>query len=237
MTIHYSCIARGTTVLCSKDSGNGNFSDTLRSMLPNIPTQTDGKKTYTSNNYEFHCLIENGIVFICVTENGISKQQPYGFLSEIKRRFQSGALANRADTAGQGELDRDFDFVLVQQMQKFSQPGAGGSGAVAAVQAQVDEVKGVMSQNIERVLQRGDKLEDLMDKTEELEAGAATFQRTARKIQKRYWWRNKKMTLILVCVGLVAITVIVLIILFSTHVLPPKSDDSSSSNQATTKQP
>ncbi|CAG5131389.1 unnamed protein product [Candidula unifasciata] len=235
MTIHYSCIARGTTVLCSQETGSGNFSETLRSMLPNIPVQTDGKKTYTSNNYDFHCLIENGILYICATENGISKQQPYGFLNEIKRRFQSGALANRADTAGHGELDRDFDFVLTQQMQKFSQPGSGSSGAVAAVQAQVDEVKGVMSQNIERVLQRGDKLEDLMDKTEELEAGAATFQRTARKIQKRYWWRNKKMTLILVCVGLIAIIIIVLIILFSTHVLPPKSDDSGS--QATTKTP
>lgn len=46
---------------------------------------------------------------------------------------------------------------------------------MAAVQAQVDEVKGVMSQNIERVLQRGDKLEDLMDKTEELEAGVSNL--------------------------------------------------------------
>lgn len=41
------------------------------------------------------------------------------------------------------------------------------------LQSQVDEVKGVMTQNIERVLERGDRLEDLMDKTEELEAGVS----------------------------------------------------------------
>lgn len=35
---------------------------------------------------------------------------------QIKRRFQAGAVTNRADTAGQGELDRDFNFVLSQQM-------------------------------------------------------------------------------------------------------------------------
>uniref|UniRef100_A0A0B6Y7B5 Vesicle-associated membrane protein 7 n=1 Tax=Arion vulgaris TaxID=1028688 RepID=A0A0B6Y7B5_9EUPU len=186
-------------------------------------------------SYEFHCLTEDGILFVCATESSVAKQQPYGFLSEIKRRFQNGTVYNRAETAGYGELDKDFGFVMSQQMQKFSQPGAGNSGSVAAVQAQVDEVKGVMSQNIERVLQRGDRLEDLMDKTEELEAGAASFQRTARKIKTRYWWRNKKMTLILICVGLIVILVIVLIILFSTHVLPVKDDDKKDTSATTPK--
>ncbi|XP_059139592.1 vesicle-associated membrane protein 7-like [Physella acuta] len=224
MTIQYGCIARGTSVLCS--SGPGNFTETVLSMLPNIPP-IDGKKTYTSNNYEFHCLIENGLLYMCATNSGVNKQQPYGFLNEIKRRLQTDGLTGNAMTASSGGLDGEFSFVLSQLIKKYSQPGAGASSAVATVQAQVEEVKGVMSQNIERVLQRGDKLEDLMDKTEELEAGAASFQKTAKKIQKRYWWRNKKMTIILVIVALVVVLIITLIILFSTHVLPPKSDDDS----------
>ncbi|XP_005092540.1 vesicle-associated membrane protein 7 [Aplysia californica] len=225
MTILYSCVARGTTVLCSNQSGAGNFPETIQSMLPNIPSRSDGKKTYTSNNYEFHCLIENGMLFVCATNAGVSKQQPYGFLAEIKKRFQSGSLPGRAMTSEAGELDSEFDHVLSQQMQKYSQAGVGSNSAVAAVQKQVEEVKGVMSQNIERVLERGDRLEDLMDKTEELEAGAATFQRTSRKIQRRYFWKNKKMTIILACILLVVVLVIVLIILFSTGILPPDSDD------------
>ncbi|KAK3732248.1 hypothetical protein RRG08_030591 [Elysia crispata] len=236
MTIHFSCVARRTTVLCSSQTGSGNFNDIIDSMLPNLPGYSDGKRTYTSNNYDFHCLIENGILYVCATDSGVKKEQPYGFLAEIKRRFQSSSFASRAITAGPGDLDADFDFVLSQQMQKFSQPGAGKSSALATVQAQVEEVKGVMSQNIERVLQRGDKLEDLMDKAEDLEAGAATFQKTSKKIRKRYWWRSTKMTIILVCVVLVLILVITLIILFSTGVLPPSSggDDDKAK---TTKSP
>ena len=46
---------------------------------------------------------------------------------------------------------------------------AGGGGQVSRLQSQVDEVKGVMSQNIEKVMERGERLDDLMDKTEELE--------------------------------------------------------------------
>ena len=36
-----------------------------------------------------------------------------------------------------------------------------------------DRVKGVMTQNIEKVMERGDRLDDLMDKTEELEASVS----------------------------------------------------------------
>nr|KAG5692675.1 hypothetical protein BaRGS_028475 [Batillaria attramentaria] len=87
-----------------------------------------------------------------------------------------------------------FFFPKPKGAKNFSK---GGKDSVSRLQSQVDEVKDVMTQNIEKVMERGDRLDDLMDKTEELEASAANFQRTSRKIRKRYWWKNKKMTLIL----------------------------------------
>ncbi|GFS12374.1 vesicle-associated membrane protein 7 [Elysia marginata] len=180
MTILFSCVARRTTVLCSTQTGSANFNDIIDSMLPNLPGYSDGKRTYTSNNYDFHCLIENGLLYVCATDSGMKKEQPYGFLAEIKRRFQSSTLASRAITAGPGDLDADFDFVLSQQM-------------------------------------------------------AATFQKTSKKIRKRYWWRNTKMTIILVCVVVVLIIVITLIALFSTGVLPPSSGDDDDNTKTTAK--
>lgn len=41
------------------------------------------------------------------------------------------------------------------------------------LQSQVNEVKGVMTQNIDKILQRGDKLEDLVDKTNDLETSVS----------------------------------------------------------------
>ena len=42
---------------------------------------------------------------------------------------------------------------------------AQGSDKVKQVQQQVDEVKGIMHQNIEKVVERGDKIENLQEKT------------------------------------------------------------------------
>ena len=50
---------------------------------------------------------------------------------------------------------------------------------LSTLQAQVDEVKDVMTQNIEKVLERGERLDDLMDKTTDLEASVS------------FWWENK----------------------------------------------
>ena len=49
MTIQYSCIARGTVVLCSHQEQAGNFANTVSHMLPNISGASNGKTTYTSD--------------------------------------------------------------------------------------------------------------------------------------------------------------------------------------------
>lgn len=49
MTIIFSGIARGSVLLCSSQTGAGNFEDVMKSMLSNIPTSSDGKRTYTAH--------------------------------------------------------------------------------------------------------------------------------------------------------------------------------------------
>lgn len=57
--------------------------------------------------------------------------------------------------------------------EKYSRPGAGDQ--LSVLQAQVDDVTGIMTQNIERVLERGERLDDLMNKTEDLEASVSSI--------------------------------------------------------------
>jgi len=64
-------------------------------------------------------------------------------------------------------------------------PAAGGSGPADTgsddkakrVQNQVDEVIGIMHNNIEKVMARGEKLESLQSKTDDLQQGALQFKR------------------------------------------------------------
>jgi vesicle-associated membrane protein 7 len=208
----------------------------MMNVLPNISTTSDAKTSYTStNNVTFHVMIDGGLIYLCASESDNGKRQAYAFLNEIKRQFLSGSLAHRAHFAEEGELNRDFSPVLASQMERFSQEGSGDQ--ISTLQSQVEEVKGVMTQNIERVLERGQRLEDLMDKTNDLEAHAATFKKTSSRVQHRMWWRNTRWTIILIAVSILVVGIIIIIILFSTGVLPIKSSTTQTSTVAPTTPP
>ncbi|CAH1246883.1 vesicle-associated membrane protein 7-like [Branchiostoma lanceolatum] len=218
MAILYSCISRGTTVLADSTSASGNFREIVSGILPNIPTRNNTKTTYTVQNNKIHVVVENGIIYLCAADASFDSKRPFAFLQDVKQRFTSGSLASRAITASPFELNRDFQPILAEKMEQFSKPGAAGD-QLSMLQSQVNEVTGVMSQNIEKVLARGDRLDDLMEKTDDLEASADTFKKTARRVKKKYFWKNAKMMIILSVVVLVVLVILTLIILFSTGVI------------------
>uniref|UniRef100_A0A672I5E0 V-SNARE coiled-coil homology domain-containing protein n=1 Tax=Salarias fasciatus TaxID=181472 RepID=A0A672I5E0_SALFA len=55
------------------------------------------------------------------------------------------------------------------------------------VQGQVNEVKVILKDNINKVLERGDRLDDLIGKTDDL---ADSFQRTSTRVARKYWWKE-----------------------------------------------
>lgn len=81
---------------------------------------------------------------------------------------------------------------------------------IKRTQNQLDEVQGIMADNIEKVLTRGDELDSLQERSEDLEAGARLFRRSARRLRNNMWWKDKKMLAILLVILLVIIMIIVI---------------------------
>jgi vesicle-associated membrane protein 4 len=69
---------------------------------------------------------------------------------------------------------------MVNQMQKVQQ-----ASRAAIVQKEVQEVIGIMHTNIDKVVQRGEKLESLQNKTEELQQGALSFKKTSTQVKNQ----------------------------------------------------
>ncbi|XP_056425180.1 vesicle-associated membrane protein 8 [Hyla sarda] len=94
---------------------------------------------------------------------------------------------------------------------------APGPDRVRDLQSEVEGVKNIMSQNVERILARGENLDHLRNKTEDLEASSEHFKTTSQKVARKYWWKNAKMiAIICVIVGII----VLLIILLATGVIP-----------------
>ncbi|XP_052715575.1 vesicle-associated membrane protein 3-like isoform X3 [Crassostrea angulata] len=76
-------------------------------------------------------------------------------------------------------------------------------------QAQVDEVVDIMRVNVDKVLERDQKISELDDRADALQAGASQFEASAGKLKRKYWWKNCKMWLILIAIIVIIIIIIV----------------------------
>uniref|UniRef100_A0A8B9QP88 Vesicle associated membrane protein 4 n=1 Tax=Anas platyrhynchos TaxID=8839 RepID=A0A8B9QP88_ANAPL len=77
------------------------------------------------------------------------------------------------------------------------------------VQNQVDEVIDVMQENITKVIERGERLDDLQDKSESLSDNATAFSNRAKQLRRQMWWRGCKMKAIIALVVVVLLLVII----------------------------
>ncbi|XP_067950749.1 vesicle-associated membrane protein 3-like isoform X2 [Watersipora subatra] len=64
-------------------------------------------------------------------------------------------------------------------------------------QAQVNEVVDIMRVNVDKVLERDQKLSELDQRADHLQAGASQFEASAGKLKRKFWWKNCKMMIIL----------------------------------------
>merc|ERR1719400_1286723 len=76
-------------------------------------------------------------------------------------------------------------------------------------QAQVGEVVDIMRVNVEKVLERDQKISELDRRADDLQEGASQFQQQAVKLKRKYWWENVKMWLIIAIILLVIVIIVV----------------------------
>jgi len=99
--------------------------------------------------------------------------------------------------------------------------GAGAGGAQGSnlnnsqkklqqTQAQVDEVVGIMRVNVEKVLERDQKLSELDDRADALRMGASAFEQQAARLKRKFWWQNLKMMIIMGVIGVVILSIIII---------------------------
>lgn len=85
---------------------------------------------------------------------------------------------------------------------------AGGS-KIKELQNDVDELTTVMQSNINKVLERGDRMDTLNERSELLTSRANEFRINSRNIKRKLWWQNLRFQLTM---GLVFVAIVIIII-------------------------
>ena len=142
-----------------------------------------------------------------------SRRASFFFLAELRRRFLARFPAETTDFSDlpdygcasfAGELR-----ALMAESAAAAQERAEND-AIGSVQRGIEDVRGIMTRNIEGLLERGERIDLLVDKTGQLGGSASEFRVRSRGLKRRMWWKNVKLMGLLGFVGvLILVTLIV----------------------------
>eukprot|EP00741_Cyanophora_paradoxa_P005299 tig00000870_g5138.t1 len=164
----------------------------------------DGKLHYTAD--------DSCAYFVSAASNYPSRTA-FQMLNKFSKDFKELCGPQIAASAEDG-LSKRAKGLLVETCKKFDDLNAVDK--ISQVSNQVDQVKQVMSNNIQIMLQNQDSLENLNDTTEMLTKESKAFQKKATAVKRSMCLKNAKMTAFIV-----AIVVIILIIII-VSVIPKR---------------
>ncbi|CAH1787342.1 unnamed protein product [Owenia fusiformis] len=141
---------------------------------------------------------------------------------KFKRHLESGDY-NRARNSEKSSLldagsEDEEDFFLTGPN---ARPRELGDSKIARVQGQVHDVIDVMKDNIGKVMDRGERLEDLQDKSDDLSSNANMFRSRATDLRRNMWWKECKMRILLAVVVVVILLIIIIPIIIHSQKKDP----------------
>lgn len=201
--IKYCLISRGEEILCQASSG-GNINKDVElgtgmrqivSVLLQRILKSNSRKSYIHEGHSYNYIVSNELIWLCVADVEFSTRICFAFLDKIMSLWDGNNFNN-------------FQQIIIREIVTYStNPNVD---KINTIQSDINKVKDVMIENIEQVLKRGEKIDEVLSKTDQMRDAAQTFRIGSRKVKWAMWSKNVKLIVILIAVIAAIIFVIIL---------------------------
>ncbi|CAM0910652.1 unnamed protein product [Alopecurus aequalis] len=205
MAIVYALVARGTVVLAEFAAVSGNAGAVARRILEKLPAEAEARLCFAQDRYIFHVLRSpaDGLTFLCMASDTFGRRIPFIYLEDIQMRFMKN-YGRVAHSALAYAMNDEFARVLHQQMEFFSSNPSADT--LNRLRGEVSEIHTVMVDNIDKILDRGDRISLLVDKTSTMQDGTFHFRKQSKRLRRALWMKNAKL--------LAVLTVVIVLLLY-----------------------
>ncbi|PFH38731.1 putative vesicle-associated membrane protein [Besnoitia besnoiti] len=194
----------GSVVLAEHSDMEGNFPTVTRLLLRKLPTTQKERMSYIYDRYIFHYEVIRGITFLTMSDDATGFALPFAFLEDFAKSFLAmyGATVHTAIALA---MQNSYEPRLKDLMDSFNQSHQAES--MGRLRMQIDGIHHVLIDNIDKILQRGERIDILVDQSERLNQESVQFRRQARRLKNALWWRNVRVclcfVLLIACVALI----------------------------------
>ncbi|CEG42286.1 vesicle-associated membrane [Plasmopara halstedii] len=210
MSIYYCVVANSHCPLVEhSNGGDKRMNEFAQKLLKKINLTDDAVEAMEFDGKTYSYRVDNEVAYVCVTNAAFGKSSAALFLKHINQLFDNQFGIRGKATKLKLDMNRDFAPTLKNQMEMFSSDK--GVEKLQALRKDLDNVTNNMQNNINKVLERGDKIELLVDKTDQLNSQSAAFAKSSKNLRRHLWWENLKMN---VAIGAIIALFLILIVLY-----------------------
>ena len=176
------CVIAGdssSVPLAETSMAEGNFNLIAQKILQKIKKGTSASYVY-ENKYIFHYNNENGYTFLCMTDSSFSNRTAYAFLFDIKDRFFEKYGNSRGNLAGYS-INREFGEIIKNRMLFYNSDAE--SDKISQVKKNIGQTMDIMRENIDKILDRGERIEILVTKSHNLSDSSVSMRKTVIHMQ------------------------------------------------------
>ena len=141
----------------------------------------------------------NSIIFLIVTKSNYPQRLIYDCVKELETNYNL--------KQNQIKSNNNFLQTFKKLYNKYNNPES--IDKLIQVTNKTNQVKNIMHDNINIVLENTIKLETIESKTEALQVSAVIFKSSANDLKNRMWWKNFKMKLIIFSIIAIILTIII----------------------------
>ncbi|PWN54227.1 snare-like protein [Violaceomyces palustris] len=187
-------VARGSEVMAeTHDAEHERFLSAAQTILGRIPPHSS-KLSYAFEDWLFHYISQDGIVYLAVADTDTGRRMPFVFLHEVMNKFVSAYdIPSFTDPSAPVPFPASisqFSQTLLSLKNYFNtNPNAD---PIRAAKEELEATKDIMTQNVEQILSRGERIELLMDRTDVAAHQSIAFRRRAVGLRRQMWWKNVK---------------------------------------------
>jgi len=189
-----------------------------KELVRNITHGAPNRMSIESGNCIFSYMTREGLCFLTLTEEKYSRRLAFVYLEEIADAILGELIKEFGDNwrTEVQQTARPFRFIqydpIIQRKQREfrdgggNSEGAGGSASSSRLNEDLTEIQSIMRKNIDEILNRGEKLENVSNISGELREKSNKFKWGAKKLT----WQARLQQYGPMAIG----TLIVLIVLY-----------------------
>lgn len=209
--IRFGLLARGEVVLSDCNLNGGTYELACQSALK--AACSDLVETQHSYDYgekiSIHVYTSKELCYLCVTDRLFEKTVAFDCLFALERELHNTGLQERALIAGPYALRSSFRPAMTSTLTQYS-----SSDKLGRLEDRVQDVTYVMKDNIKKVADRGDALDDLQSRSDSLAFSSRDFRQSSTKLSRKLFWDNiKRWIIICIILGIIFLVIVVIILI------------------------